>query len=107
MNKMLVLLLLGSSTLASAEVPMTPWGKPSLQGTWDFKTSTPLNRPERWKDKDSLTAEEVAEYEASIISGRAEREAREGEVREGLDGQADVDVGYNSGFLELGTPIRR
>ena len=93
--------LAASSTVG--EVPMKSWGKPSLQGTWDFKTSTPLNRPERWKDKEFLTAEEAAKYEADILSGRAEREQTEGEIREGLDGQSDVDVGYNSGFLELGT----
>ncbi|MCZ6617267.1 MAG: hypothetical protein O7E57_03965 [Gammaproteobacteria bacterium] len=90
---------------AVAEVPMKPWGKPSLQGTWDFKSATPLNRPERWKDKEFLTPEEAAEFEDDLINGRAEREKTEGEVREGLDGQSDVDVGYNSGFLELGTKL--
>ena len=88
-----------------AEVPMKPWGKPSLQGTWDFKSATPLNRPEQWKDKQFLTPEEAVEFEKSIQEGRAARAETEGEVREGLDGQADVDVGYNSGFLELGSKL--
>jgi len=88
---------------AMADVPVTSWGKPSLQGTWDFKTATPLNRPDNWKDKELLTAKEVANIEADIRQRRAEAAQREGEVREGLDGQSDVDVGYNSGFLELGS----
>lgn len=94
-----------SSPAASAQVPMTTWGKPSLDGTWDFKSATPLSRPERWKDQEFLTETEVAEYEKAIREGRAARLATEGEVREGLDGQADVDVGYNSGFLELGSKL--
>ena len=93
--------------LGWAEVPMTSFGKPSLEGQWDFKTATPLNRPERWKDKETLTPEEVAEFEKSIAEGRAAAAEREGEVREGLDGQRDVDVGYNSGFLELGSTLDR
>ena len=28
-----------------ANVPRTPWGDPDLQGTWDFTTITPLQRP--------------------------------------------------------------
>ncbi|NKC00941.1 MAG: hypothetical protein GKR90_20925 [Pseudomonadales bacterium] len=103
-----VLLLVGATAInapALAEVPMTSWGKPSLDGTWDFKSATPLSRPERWKDQEVLSEAEVAEYEKAIQEGRSERLATEGEVREGLDGQADVDVGYNSGFLELGSRL--
>ena len=32
---------------ASAPVPRTPWGHPDLQGTWDYKTITPLERRAR------------------------------------------------------------
>ena len=92
-----------SAAVGWADVPMTADGKPSLQGTWDFKTSTPLNRPERWEDQEFLTVEEAAEYENGILERRAAGVEDEGQVREGLDGQRDVDVGYNSGFLELGT----
>ena len=93
------------SSLADGSVPMKAWGKPSLQGTWDFKSATPLNRPDRWKDKEFLTPDEVTEVEQSILDGRAAAAENEGNVREGLDGQRDVDVGYNSGFLELGTKL--
>ena len=84
---------------ATAEVPMKSWGKPSLEGTWDFRTATPLNRRE--EGKEFWTKEEIADMEKGIAEGRAKSALNEGEVREGLDGQRDVDVGYNSGFLEL------
>ena len=105
-SKLVVAAIVTSTAMVtSAEVPMKPWGKPSLEGTWDFKTATPLNRPERWKDKEFLTPEEAAAYEKDIREGRAQSAENEGEIREGLDGQRDVDVGYNSGFLELGTKL--
>ena len=36
------LILLAASATAQADIPMKPWGKPSLQGNWDFRTITPL-----------------------------------------------------------------
>ena len=29
---------------ATAKAPRTPWGDPDLQGTWDYRTITPLER---------------------------------------------------------------
>ena len=43
------------------EVPRTAWGAPDLGGVWDYKTRTPLERPERFGDREFLTAEEAAE----------------------------------------------
>ena len=34
------------SDSGSNEVPRTSWGTPDLQGIWDFRTTTPLERPE-------------------------------------------------------------
>ena len=47
----------------TAEPPRTPWGTPDLQGVWDFRTLTPLERPEEFTGKERLTAEEAAELE--------------------------------------------
>ena len=38
-------------------------GAPDLAGIWDFRTSTPLQRPEEFSDRASLTDEEAAEFE--------------------------------------------
>jgi hypothetical protein len=42
-------------------VPRTPWGAPDLQGTWDYWTFTPLERPKEFADKPLLTDQEVVE----------------------------------------------
>src|SRR2546428_6492764 len=45
--------------------PRTADGKPDIQGTFTFSTITPLQRPEALADKDVLTAEEAAAFEAA------------------------------------------
>ena len=42
------------------KAPSTPWGDPDLQGIWNFGTITPLERPAQFKDRATLTPEEVA-----------------------------------------------
>ena len=39
--------------------PQTPWGTPDLQGVWDFRTLTPLERPVEFGDKAVLTPAEA------------------------------------------------
>jgi hypothetical protein len=34
-----------SAPAANKPLPRTPWGHPDLQGTWDYRTITPLERP--------------------------------------------------------------
>lgn len=46
-------------------------------------------RPESLTDKETLTAEEAAEIECAADA----------------TGQADVDIGYNAGFLHMGTKL--
>ena len=82
------------------DVPMTKWGKPSLQGNWDFRTVTPFQRPAAFADKEFLTPEEVDEFEAAVISGR---EARAAADFDGEFDQQDLDVGYNQFYLDQGT----
>ena len=43
--------------------PRTPDGHPDLQGIWDFRSATPLERPAQFAGKEFLTEEEVADYE--------------------------------------------
>src|SRR6266581_6262099 len=56
-----------AATATKAEAwtpPRTPWGAPDLQGVWDYRTITPLQRPASFAGKAVLTDEEVAAYEA-------------------------------------------
>ena len=47
--------------------PRTSWGDPDLGGVWDFRTITPLERPEELGDKAFLTEEEVAAAEQKAV----------------------------------------
>ena len=54
-----VVVLLPAFVVAqSANAPKTTWGAPDLQGVWDFRSLTPLERPEALSDKEFLTEEE-------------------------------------------------
>ena len=52
-----------SATSAGWTAPSTPWGDPDLQGIWDFRTITPMERPAELAGKPVLTAEEAASFE--------------------------------------------
>jgi hypothetical protein len=60
------------------EPARTEYGHPDLRGVWNFSTPTPLERPERFGEREFLNAEEIAEQvkrrQASSIANQ-EREA--------------------------------
>ena len=89
-------------SFGQADVPMKAWGKPSLQGNWDFRTVTPFQRPAAFADKEFLPPEEVEDYEAAV---RAGREARASAEFDGEYDQQDLDVGYNQFYLDQGTTM--
>ena len=86
---------------AAQEAPRTGWGEPDLQGVWDFRTLTPLQRPEDLGDKAFLTAEEAADREQAEIDRNLrlwERGARTTE--------AGGNVGaYNNFWMDRGTRV--
>ncbi len=43
--------------------PRTPWGDPDLQGVWDYRTITPLERPLSMAGRSVLTEQEVEDLE--------------------------------------------
>src|SRR3954467_10163566 len=50
---------------AKSYAAKTPWGDPDLQGVWDYKTITPLERPANFGDRQFLNDEEVARLEGA------------------------------------------
>jgi hypothetical protein len=60
-------------------LPRTPDGHPDLQGVWDFRSATPLERPARFAGREFMTPEEVSEYEKLALEredGRPPDDAR-------------------------------
>ena len=69
-----VLVALAGAALAPAAAAQselrTPDGYPDLQGLWNFSTATPMQRPEDLAGRDTLTAEEAAEWEQELAERR-------------------------------------
>ena len=96
-----------SVSAAAQEAPRTGWGAPDLQGVWDFRTITPLERPERLGDQAFLTEEEAANLEQEVVDRNVElanRAARRTEVTESVDrGEEGAPGFYNNFWLDRGT----
>ena len=56
----------GPTSAAKSKVPRTPWGDPDLQGTWDYRTITPLERA-----RELGTREFYTEAEKKALEDRA------------------------------------
>ena len=60
--------LVSAQSSSSAQALRTPWGAPDLQGIWDFRSITPLERPEDLADQEFLAAEEAASLEQQAVN---------------------------------------
>ena len=68
-----------SAQTKGGTLPRTPDGHPDLQGIWDFRSATPLERPARFAGREFMTPEEVVEYERLALAredGRPPDDAR-------------------------------
>ncbi|MXY17529.1 MAG: hypothetical protein F4Y57_11180 [Acidobacteria bacterium] len=93
--------------LAQGDAPRTPWGHPDLQGMWDHRTITPLERPEELGDREFLTEEEAASQEQAVIDRNEYLLTRPPETTTAggsVDSRADGTPGfYNNFWLDTGT----
>lgn len=68
---LVVLGLLPMASLAQTEViPRLANGLPDMQGTWDFRTITPFQRPSDLEDQEFLSESEFADFEAAEVERR-------------------------------------
>ena len=87
--------------------PRMPWGDPDLQGVWDFRSLTPMERPEELADKEFLTVEEEANLKQEAIDRNARllnRPAQRTKVTDSVDRGEDGAPGhYNNFWVDRGT----
>ncbi len=98
---------LSAMPVAAQTGPRTAWGDPALHGIWDFRSITPLQRPEELAEKEFLTEEEAANLEQETIDREerllnrpARRTQAGGNVDRGEDG---ANGSYNDLWLDRGT----
>ena len=60
-------------------VPRKPWGVPDLQGVWDFRTVTSMERPDEFEGQEFLTEEEAAALEQQAVESQVDRPPRDGD----------------------------
>ncbi len=77
----------------------TSWGAPNIEGLWDFRTLTPLERPLDMADKTELTPEEAEVFRQAAI------QAHDVDNRTGDASIADVEGAYNTFWWDWGTEL--
>ncbi len=85
----------------AAQTPTTAWGDPDLQGVWDFRTITPLERPAELEGKEVLTAEEAAAFEQETLAARN----KDQRASDGISADRDVANAYNQFWWDYGDAL--
>ena len=73
-------------------------GQPDLQGVWDYRSVTPLQRPAEFADKATLTDAEIAAYEKTR-GAALDKDRRDGGAA------ADVARAYNDFWWDYGKKV--
>jgi len=88
------------------KAPRTAEGQPDLQGVWDYRTVTPLERPAEFAGKEFLTPQEAAAFEKKMVDSNDADTNRATETRTTVNGTAetqDVALAYNNFWWDRGT----
>ena len=88
-------LFVGTSTV-TGQTNLTSWGKPNLQGVWDFRSLTPMERPENIAGKEVFTEEEAATFSEEFLV-RESRDLADAEAEAAESGRV---VPYNDFWFD-------
>jgi hypothetical protein len=89
-----------ASKQASYEPPRNSQGDPNIQGTWDFRTLTPLERPKSLGTKSVFTAEEQETFRKKAVeAGDVDKD------REKVAASTDIEGAYNNFWFDYGTTM--
>ena len=90
---------------AGYQAPRNSLGQPDLQGIWDFRTLTPLERPVELGDKATFTKEEQAAFKSQTIDVLDVDKARDENDNAVSDTNTDVEGAYNNFWFDYGTSM--
>jgi len=85
-----------------ADIPRTASGAPDLQGVWDFRSLTPMERPGDLAENEVFTDEQAAEFSADAIRRRS-RDSSTSD-RAARVAQGDI-IPYNDFWFDEGTAV--
>jgi hypothetical protein len=98
----------GAQSKGTYKAPKTADGQPDLQGAWDFRTVTPLERPAEFAGKEFVTPQEAAAFEQKTVEANDADKNRAKETRREVNGTAetqDVALAYNNFWWDRGTKM--
>ena len=104
----LALTPVAAQSKAAYKAPRTADGQPDMQGAWDFRTVTPLERPAEFAGKEFVTPEEAAAFEKKTVEANDADTNRATETRRSVNGTAetqDVALPYNNFWWDRGTKM--
>ena len=84
-----------------ADVPPTPWGDPDLQGIWSSSGATPMERPDEYQGRETLSDEDIALIR-SETSARDQRLLLAAARRTEAGGNVGA---YNNFWMDQGTNV--
>jgi hypothetical protein len=80
-------------------------GRPDLQGVWDFRTLTPMERPKDLADKEVLTDQEALEFERKNVRNQDTRESAPRGISNGAPTTTDLERAYNDFWWDFGKKV--